>query len=520
MSALPTINLLYDNRDIDGVMRASPLVVMSGDETAVLGYLPVFRAHYNRFVRQAALGIVGQLTKNIDIDENAWMRIVSNNGVDTVYLHATTGGDGNEYKLEGFLVTFSDSSQRVYLFDFDANSFGYSEAGGLMAGNRRVSATEDAHFSWDGTGGGDIILESETETYRPNYSAQPFGSLSGTLYFQDKEVAFVEGSIIGVGANDTALVVAESYGGAVRLHQGSIEFNEAHNNIKDIHYNGVLGTFSVPAMTVVNFNSELTQCVCGVTIVTEIPVATDSTAALNTTTISLPDRYVMLYSGFDVEDNLIYAAKKSTTSGVNTSFCPKNFIEYGLGPSNDSSPIVTTSRIGDETKYYNVTYPDTLAADSPDDTGTGTRLVQCTVLKKPVITYNAGFFPSLIYTWMRTEHMETKEEMYPFMWYMDFKTSDFVRARWIRSYIDMWTMNEYGTAPASTIDVLHTTTVNINGQTQDTATGMNRWFYTCSNGAGDFVLRKSKNGDNSPAMLVSKSGATITLDNTIRVGII
>lgn len=521
MSYLPVNWAAFENRGSgDRATRIPPKVLVKGSEKAVIRLMPEFRAGYVDTVRLMGASVIEQQRFDRDIGLNGHMTVISNHNQDIIYLEAYDDEvvEPQKFQIEGFLVTLDDGTQRLYEFDFDGNAFKYSSEIDLKAGNRRVYIDDEVYISWDGTGGGDIKPESDPEP-SANENASPFAALSKKLYAQGEEYDFVDsGYIFGVGSDGTDLVVATITNYVLTLHSGTVVLDQDDDKkIIDITYDRVIGSCTVKWPTVVNFNSTLTQALCGENLIqfdTSLEVAVPPAVS----TLNIPSGMKVVWSGFDASDVINYTVKETTKKIDGGLYCPHGPDEDVEGITTNPNPRVSKGDVDESYAYYDLVGEAT--PSNPSYTGARHDYMVCTVEKEAFLTMD-GIFPVLRYKWNRTTSMQDIEKNNVYYWYSDYKTAEYVRCQWLRKLSR--TIMFWGSGLESeldNIDVERVSTSNFNGQKMITAYGDGEWYYTCANGQGDFICKKKPNGTKTSAMLISKSGALITVDDVVHVGII
>ena len=532
MSLMPTLWAAFENRE-DNPLRIPPKVMLHSDEAFVLPYLPQFTQAYTRLVQQQGTSLSPQQVHHIDITPDGAVRmiVVSNYLRDIIHLYAAGGEPKVPAPLQGFLVTLCVpngtavdlKNEMLYRFNFDENNFAYSKVTSLYAGDRRVHIADALYLSWDGTGGGDIAPEAGVFP-QPNYYAKPFVALSGNLYHQGRKFPFLNGQIIGVGVGvaGTKVVVAESVSDTlIRLHRGTVARDPETNEVTAISYGAAIGKAVVKQKYVVNFRADLKEAVCGGTIITIPDNNLGGDFPLTTSVIVVDDKTeLVVWSGY-VGQTVHFTVKK-TVQGTHTyGFAPHNTYEsYDSFDNQDPSPIVTIGKNHVDYKYYDLSFVTGWnTSGDPTYVGALDASAQYTVIKKPIITFEMGFFPTTTYIWMRSIIVTNSTETDIFYWYRDYLTGEFVRCAYQRGYTMTEQYDEYGAAEPVEGDVLLSQTVNVNAQKLINATDQN-WFYVVGNGKGDFILRKAPNGTKSDALLVSKTGQSQTVNDTYAVGII
>lgn len=529
MSLLPTVWPAVDYRG-DRVCRIPPRVIIKGDPKAVEQMMEVFKHEYFSIVRSMASGVAPQQVIEKRFDNGARMRVVSNQQQDIVYLYAEGGVEA--LPLSAFLVTMSDEKQRLYFFDFDSTDFDYIEVEGLSAGISRVKV-KDVFLSWDGTGGGDLAHETPPKSLPiSNYEPKPFDHLSGSLYVGGKTYPFVEGAIYGVGVNGRQLIVATASTGKIVFHAGVITYDATESVIESLDYAEAIGFATLDnsdgtldTANVVNFNSDLTKCVCGRRIITIPEDNRSPTTAFRVTLIVFAANEFVRSAGFTpsategAPEVLRFTTMRETLKVVGGYVAPTNTFEYSNGVSgwNDSPDSHVSHQTVDVTyEYFDLEYVENWThPQAADRTGKVHKDMLATVIKKPIIIFQ-GIYPTTAYTWMRTITQEETQAENIFYWYRDYLNDEFVRCNWSRGYFKTAQYDEYGAFDPVASDVLNSYAINVNKQ-KVFMNGL--WFYTVANGEGDFILRKQPNNKVSDMLLVSKTGKTKTVTGTKAIAI-
>ena len=514
--------------------------VGTGSYDSMLGkYVGVMQHEFYRASQLMRLRGGTYQTYTIRINDEASMTVTSNHGRETVHLYFRPGS-GCVLPRRGFVITpmvggVPDyTNTRLYPFGFDADKpedeFSYSEIPDLKAGNRMVWDDGGKYgVSYDGTGGGDIAAETGLD-HEPNENINPYAALSNVVYADGVAypMAEITGSIYGIGVAGTTLRIAEYYEQGsdkfIRTHDASLTLDDC-KNVKNISYGSVLGVAKIAAKAVVNFSVDLKAAVVGKTVIVypeDGPIATE--------TIVTTTGEEVIWSGFRKRttaeertgtNTVKFTLKKTATTRTGGTFCPHNFEEYGMDWDSNPTGSVTTWQKTESYKYYDLEYVPgwDINTATPDYQGSYLNDAQCTVIKKPIIVFQ-GIYPITVYTWMRTVSVESISVQKVFRWYYDYKLSELVRCSWERGYVSTQNYEQYGAFEPVEGDVLNTRSMSVNNQVVLIGSANSSWFYTVSDREGDFALRKTVNGVKSDALLVSKSGKTLVVTDTYKVGIL
>lgn len=546
MSHLPTLWAITENRT-DSIARMAPKVIILGDREAVAERMGVFQQRYQVYVESAGLAGLQQNAQKVHLSDGAYMHIISNGMQDTVYLYAERKGGGGSVP-EGFLVTYTDGSQELYFFDMDPHEledgamsepFPFVEVSDMLAGTHRKNAIGQLWVSWDGTGGGDIALESkepeEGDYKTPVDDANPYGAYSRYVYCQGKRFPFLPGEdakIVGMGVAGSTVMVATLASETITVHYGAIVSDAQSHVVEGIEYVGVVGSISGVDSTckMVNFNADLTSCVVGEYIL-KLPEPkfwgqeqlqlSKYQPTMGSVETSILEKIRCLSSAYSLAEDgsevLRFVYKRTLLTRAIGVYAPTNTYEFGPGWTVSMEKVTS----GGVTYRYGYFWAAHAQAEvgAPSISGSYVENQLATVLVKPIIIFQ-GIYPTQIHTWMRTVLQVDATAENTYYWYRDYENDEYVRCNWSRGYVGYSSWDEYGAAEPTETDVQHSTAVNFNGQKIITKFGMSNWIYIVGCGKQSFIARKVINGTTGDAFLVSKLGATKTLTGVKHVGII
>ena len=502
---------------------------------------------YGVILDQFAAGIIQQNSRTVYYGPDTWIKVVANGVRDEITLCVKGQKEEPKEVPRGFLVQMKNGDTRLYAFDFDANAFDYTVVDDLNGGTHRrrigrstetaVTADNDAeavYVSWDGTGNGDVAIEVIAFPF-PTYADKPFDKASSNLYSQGVSYEFLPNNskIHGLGVDASgAVVAAEVVGSTITFHYGVVSMDETNAYVSAIGYGGVLGTCALDGSITapVNFSSTLARAVCGLYLI-DLPtdwskglpatLTARKLATLDVDTLTL--WYRCVWSGFDPNDKPTFAVKRTTKKIDSNLYAPKGAGEVVAAQAGSGQTSASTATVGETWDYFEFPYVDGGAPtfDTPFVTGYRSDQQVSNVEYEPYIAFQ-GIFPTLMMRWARTTLRTTTTLHNTFYWYRDEVSKDYVRYAWDRSLVStqQWGTGGFAGSSLNELDVLHVYAMNVNGQKTISGAGLANWYYAITDGYGDFLLRKELNGTKGDALLVSKKGLTLTVNDTLAVGII
>lgn len=552
------MSLLGDLIDNSTGMSRKKVEHVEGDLNLAGKRMAQFRQAYQNYVINTANSAPGPTAHaTFTFGNGDVMYVQSQGGADYVTIRVNdTPTAPTPDKLEGFLITkMKDgepdyTSQLLYRFRFDLHGFANRKVARKFAGNRRCRGSYGDYFSWDGTGGGDIVPEPEEalensgdpeapQIRNPNAHAKPYDALSGTVYYGGEAYPVLNGQIYGMRVYGKRILLADFPDSTtLRIHEAKVRYSDGE--VRKIEYIRVIGTASGVNRGVVNFSKYLrldtqartfsTGCATlGSTVfLDDVSLSPDAPpVALSATTLSNAAGAEIVRSGFKDAppredgtrfDTLHLTLRQTTKTGAMTNFSPHSAYEYGPANS-DMGPISTSGRVEYKSDYFELDNSTNTGGVAAAWSGTFNRQNFSSIIKQPQLVAQ-GIGWTTVYAWLRTVSITNINDSNKLYWYLDYDTGSYVRLAWSVGYSATVNYEAYGIPEPIISSLAVGKALNVGGNVILNGASTGNWFYVVTNDQGDYVLRTAPNGQLSDALLVAKNGITRVVKDTYSVGII